>query len=58
MPALFRKLGKNGPDVPALGFGMMGMSYPVYGTIPSEEEQFAMLDRAYELGATFWDSSE
>ena len=52
-----RKLGKNGPSVPALGFGLMGMSM-AYGTIPSDEERFAILDRALDLGATFWDSSE
>ena len=52
------KLGKNGPEVPALGFGLMGLSYDRYGTIPSEEEQFRILDRAYELGARNWDSSE
>jgi aryl-alcohol dehydrogenase-like predicted oxidoreductase len=52
-----RKLGKDGPSVPALGFGLMGLSM-VYGTAPSDEERFAVLDRAVELGATFWDTSE
>jgi hypothetical protein len=52
------KLGKNGPSVPALGFGLMGLSHDTYGTIPSDDERFAILDRAYELGSTFWDSSE
>lgn len=52
------KLGKNGPSVPVLGFGLMGLSYDTYGSIPSDKERFAILDRAYELGATFWDSSE
>jgi aryl-alcohol dehydrogenase-like predicted oxidoreductase len=53
-----RQLGKNGPSVPALGFGLMGLSYDSYGSISGDEERFAVLDRAYELGETFWDSSE
>jgi aryl-alcohol dehydrogenase-like predicted oxidoreductase len=57
-PVPLHKLGKNGPSIPALGFGLMGLSYDAYGSIPGEEEQFAILDRAYELGARFWDSSE
>jgi aryl-alcohol dehydrogenase-like predicted oxidoreductase len=57
-PVPLHKLGKNGPSVPALGFGLMGLSYDTYGSIPSDEERFAILDRAYELGARFWDSAE
>jgi aryl-alcohol dehydrogenase-like predicted oxidoreductase len=57
MPATLHPLGKNGPNVPALGFGLMGLSQS-YGTIPSDEERFAILDRALEIGSTFWDSSE
>ena len=52
-----RKLGKDGPSVPAIGFGLMGMSV-AYGTAPTDEERFAILDRAVELGDTFWDSAE
>lgn len=44
--------------VPALGLGLMGMSHGTYGTIPSDDERFALLDRAVELGETFWDTSE
>lgn len=53
-----RQLGKNGPMIPALGFGLMGLSHQVYGELPSDEERFKLLDRAYELGATNWDSAE
>ncbi|KAI0437158.1 putative aldo/keto reductase [Xylaria telfairii] len=52
-----RQLGKNGPMIPALGLGLMGMSV-MYGKAPSDEERFAVLDRAVELGVTNWDSSD
>jgi aryl-alcohol dehydrogenase-like predicted oxidoreductase len=35
----------------------MGMS-AVYGTPPSDDDRFAVLDRAVEIGATNWDSAE
>jgi aryl-alcohol dehydrogenase-like predicted oxidoreductase len=53
-----RALGRNGPLVPGLGFGLISLSYPTYGTLPPDEERFAVLDRAFELGATFWDTAE
>lgn len=52
-----RKLGKNGPSVPALGFGLMGLSGS-YGNAGDDEERFQILDRAVEMGETFWDTSE
>jgi aryl-alcohol dehydrogenase-like predicted oxidoreductase len=58
MPTLpTRNLGKNGPTVSALGFGAMGLSSG-YGTVEDNEGRFAVLDRALELGTTFWDSSD
>ncbi|TGO80878.1 hypothetical protein BPOR_1586g00020 [Botrytis porri] len=52
-----RKLGKNGPQVPALGFGLMGLSL-AYGKAEPDEARFKVLDRAFELGENFWDSSD
>ena len=52
-----RKLGTNGPSIPSLGFGLMGLS-GMYGTTPDDEERFRLLDRAVQLGATFWDTAE
>ncbi|KAK4942765.1 hypothetical protein LTR10_017525 [Elasticomyces elasticus] len=40
-----------------MGLGLAGMSYG-YGTAPSDEERFEVLDRALELGETFWDTSD
>jgi aryl-alcohol dehydrogenase-like predicted oxidoreductase len=52
-----KRLGKNGPLVPALGFGLMGLSGQ-YGTTDDDETRFTVLDRAYELGQRFWDTSD
>lgn len=70
-----RSLGHNGPQIPALGLGLMGLSSKpptidclelgrliswfsaFYGTKPPDEERFAFLDRAYELGCRHWDSA-
>lgn len=57
-PTKLVPLGKNGPLIPQLGLGLMGLTHQVYGSNPTEEEQFAFLDRAYELGARNWDTSE
>ncbi|KAL2831722.1 NADP-dependent oxidoreductase domain-containing protein [Aspergillus cavernicola] len=51
-----RPLGKNGPEVARLGFGTMGLSV-FYGPAKPDSERFALLDKAHELGETFWDSA-
>jgi hypothetical protein len=56
-PLPTRTLGRNGPQVTALGFGTMGLS-SFYGPVPSDEERFEILDYVFESGVTNWDSSD
>ncbi|KAI8908556.1 aldo/keto reductase [Gorgonomyces haynaldii] len=54
------QLGKNGPLVSRLGFGAMGMS-AFYGSKDEhqkEEEHLQILNRAIDLGCTFWDTAD
>ncbi|KAL1890215.1 hypothetical protein Sste5346_008369 [Sporothrix stenoceras] len=52
-----RKLGANGPLVPSLGFGCMGLSSS-YGPVGNDEDRFKVLDKAHELGSRLWDTSD
>lgn len=52
-----RKLGSHGPEVSALGFGCMGLSFS-YGPGPGREAGIAMVRAAYEAGVTFFDTAE
>jgi len=49
-------LGSRGLRVPAIGLGCMGMS-EFYGA-STEAENLRVLDRATEIGCTFWDTSD
>jgi aryl-alcohol dehydrogenase-like predicted oxidoreductase len=51
-----RKLGKNGPEVSAVGLGCMGMSIS-YGE-PNDEESIATMHRAFELGVNLLVTSD
>ena len=52
-----RRLGTNGPKVPALGLGLMSIG-GVYGSPPSDPERVALLDHAYSIGERFWDTAD
>jgi aryl-alcohol dehydrogenase-like predicted oxidoreductase len=51
-----RKLGAGGPSVSELGLGCMGMS--AYYSGRDEGESIATLERAVDLGITFFDSAD
>jgi aryl-alcohol dehydrogenase-like predicted oxidoreductase len=51
-----RRLGRQGLEVSAIGLGCMGMSQS-YG-VPDDAESLATIDRALELGVTFFDTAE
>ncbi len=49
-------LGSHGLSVPVVGLGCMGMS-DFYGASDTREN-LKVLDRAHELGCTFWDTAD
>jgi len=52
-----RRLGKDGPEVTALGWGSMGLS-AFYYPRPPDEERLKFLDYVYSTGVTHWDTSD
>ncbi|MCP3101107.1 aldo/keto reductase [Myxococcus sp. K15C18031901] len=52
-----RKLGRQGLEVSAIGFGCMGMSWS-YGPPKDKGEMIALLRAAVEKGVTFFDTAE
>ncbi|CAF1337446.1 unnamed protein product [Adineta steineri] len=53
-----RQLGKNGPQISAIGFGLMTIAGNNPEKPATDEEQFKILDRAIELGCTYFDTAD
>lgn len=51
-----RKLGRNGPEVSAIGYGAMGF-HDFYGAADARAG-LDLIRRAYDLGVTFFDTAE
>jgi aryl-alcohol dehydrogenase-like predicted oxidoreductase len=52
-----RKLGKNGPEVSALGLGCMGMTH-AYGKLADKHAMIDLVRAAFQRGVTFYDTAE
>jgi aryl-alcohol dehydrogenase-like predicted oxidoreductase len=52
-----RTLGKSGLEVSELGLGCMGLTFG-YGPATSEADAIALIQKAYDLGITFFDTAE
>jgi len=52
-----RTLGNSGLEVSALGLGCMGLTFG-YGPATNENDAIALIQKAYDLGITFFDTAE
>lgn len=52
-----RTLGKHGPEVSAIGFGCMGLSFG-YGPASDRTQAIELIRAAFERGITFFDTAE
>jgi aryl-alcohol dehydrogenase-like predicted oxidoreductase len=51
---IYRRLGRSGLHVSAIGLG----SWMTYGGYAQDEEAFACMKKAYDLGINFFDTAE
>src|SRR5258708_39315987 len=52
-----RTLGQHGPEVSAIGFGCMGLSFG-YGPAQEKQKAISLIRDAFESGVTFFDTAE
>jgi aryl-alcohol dehydrogenase-like predicted oxidoreductase len=52
-----RKLGAEGLDVSAIGYGAMGLSHG-YGPATDRQQAIALVRAAFERGVTFFDTAQ
>src|SRR3954451_13183437 len=59
-PMKYRKLGRNGPEVSAIGLGCMSMGIAsVYSSsVRNDDDAVALIHRALELGVTLLDTAD
>lgn len=57
MPLPLRTLGREGPQIPAVGLGL-GSLGGFYGAAGSLDEKVAVLEHAYVSGLRFWDMAD
>lgn len=52
-----RTLGRDGPQVPLIGLGLMSIG-GIYGSAGALDENITFLDHAHSTGQRFWDTSD
>ena len=56
-PITTRQLGSSGPDVPAMGIGLMSLCH-IYGSAGDDDSRLSFLSAMHDIGATFWDDAD